>query len=143
MKLPEQVSESVKKRNPHLFNQRDYVGKVDFIVGEPKKQRVRQSAKPLMNKLEREWWDILRAEFPDSQIVAQSVKFKIANGCWLTADFVVFHADGSAAIYETKGKHAWDDSLVKLKVVAANFPRVKVWLVWKDHEKWQRQRILE
>lgn len=95
-------------------------------------KRIRQSSKPLMNKLETEFLEQLKAWYP-SKFYAQSVKFKLGNGVTFCPDIFCFNWNGEgAAAWECKGPHAWDDSIVKLKCFAALYPEIKVHLAWKD-----------
>lgn len=132
-------SESFKKLNPHLFpvTAAQLLDQVDSD-----NKRLRQSAKPLMNKLEREWFEVLQHDFPGHPIKVQSIKLRIGNGCYFTPDFVVFHSNRQPTAWEVKGKHAWEDSLIKLKVAAATFQEILFFLVWKNAQGWQRQKIL-
>lgn len=51
----------------------------------------------------------------------ESVTLKLADGCRYTPDFMVIENDGEVVFEETKGR--WrDDALVKIKVVAAQYP---------------------
>ena len=139
------VSESTKKRNPHLYRVILEDGSVGTIVRRP--QRLRQSSKPLMNKLEQEWFDVLR--FNTNSIVhCQGIKFKLANGLTYLPDFFCFDwmSAGEFArptAFEVKGPWATDDAIAKVKMFATAYPEIRVILVWKDDNKqWQTQRVL-
>jgi hypothetical protein len=103
-------------------------------------RRVRQSSKPLMNRLETEFYQLLLADHVAAHIRIQAVKLKIGNGVAYTIDFFNF-VDRIA--HEVKGEWCVDDSIVKLKIAAAMYPEIKFVLAWKDKNKhWQRQEIL-
>lgn len=104
-----------------------------FMPPEEPKKRIRQSSKPVMNKLEAEFLEQLKAWYP-SKFYAQSVKFKIGNGVTFCPDIFCFHWNngGDAAAWEVKGPHAWDDAIVKLKCFASVYPEIRVHLAWKD-----------
>jgi len=100
------------------------------------KRRIRQSHKPLMNKLEQEYHDtFLRGH----QVHIQSIRFKLANGIWYKPDFV--SAYGRKCI-EVKGPHAFRGGFENLKVAASQYPWIKWVLVWKEDGQWQEQVIL-
>lgn len=131
-KLP--VSESTKRANPQLF--------VNVVVPQcaPPKKRIRQSSKPLMNKLETEWLRELEVGGV-RRIRPQAITFRLANGLRFTPDFTGWQGDDLVA-WEVKGPYAREDSLVKLKVAAATYPDVIWRLVWKDEQKqWCSQEV--
>lgn len=151
--VPQNVSESVRKLNPHLYDIEFYdkATEPDRMTTKPAK-RVNQSHKQ-PNKLEAEFARILRVENPNARISEQSVTFKIGNGVRYSPDLVMYQpyptvsgngitVAGTVVCYEVKGKHAWDDAIVKLKVAAHEWPWIAWWLVWKEDGKWQRQQII-
>lgn len=111
-------------------------------------KRIRQNEKPLMNKLESDWFNILNAQFPNfPRPRAQAKTYRLANGTKFTPDVTASiwpDAGGPAkeTAWEVKGKHSWDDSIVKLKVAASVWPEVNWWLCWKVKGVWQTQKIL-
>ncbi len=114
------------------------------VVPESKKvkKRIRQSSKPLLNRLETEFYnEVLKSSYNPSFIFPQAIRFKILNGSTLTPDFVVFSQP--VRCYEVKGKFAWEDSLIKIRVAAKEFPMLEWVLVWKDDDgAWQKQLII-
>ena len=156
MNLPEQVSESVKRRNPHLYESRSerterLLGKTTIELLAEKKKRLRQSAKPLMNKLESSFYETIRDRYPNSPPVRiQAKTYKLANGVSFRPDFTASlwpSLDGAInpnreTAFEVKGPHAWDDAIVKLKVAAHEWPEVQWILVTKENGQWKQQVIL-
>jgi hypothetical protein len=116
----------------------------DHIAGitAPAKKRIRQDPKPLLNKLETEFFGKLKSEFPGHPIKAQAVRLRIGNGVTLTLDFMIFHPDRTPSAWEVKGPFAWEDSIVKLKIAASVFPEISFFLVWKENNLWERQKII-
>jgi hypothetical protein len=108
--------------------------------------RLRQSSKPLMNKLETEFYGKLDKAYP---IRIQAVTFKLANGLRYTPDFFCAEdyscASGISASFPTawEVKGAWvdGDSFPKLKMAASVFPEIRWLLVWKKDGVWQEQEI--
>lgn len=149
MKLPEQVSESVKRRNPHLYDTAPHLSTHQFTSAVRQKKRIRQFTKPLMNKLEREWYLWILDRYADAApIRIQAKTYKLANGVKYTPDFTCSKWIGMAGrmecetAWEVKGPHAWDDAIVKLKVAASVFPEVQWILVTKENGRWKQQVIL-
>lgn len=148
MPLPDNPSESFKRLNPNLYPSRPKVVPTDpqFYEdhGSPpaqSKPRLRQSSKPVMNKLETEFREVLRREYPNSLIHEQAITFKLANGLRYTPDVVVFLPFcGLVDAYEVKG-FMRDDAAVKIKVAATAYPHIKWVLAWKENGSWQRQVI--
>lgn len=85
------------------------------------KPRLRQKRGPKMNKLEEAFLMHLRGMFPASKIYVQSYGLRLANGAVYWPDFVV-STNGLLSVFEVKGPFFRDDSIVKLKVAAYQFP---------------------
>ena len=142
--LPQQVSESVRRRNPQLYGMTTGVaptGETVSIITKPPK-RIRQSTKPLMNKLEGEFLAWLKAFYPSEKFYPQAIRFRLANGVTYSPDIVSFTWSDQTTVWEVKGQMAWDDAIVKLKVFAAQYPEIDVRLAWKQNERWEQQRVL-
>ena len=114
----------------------------------PTPKRIRQSTKPLLNKLEQEWLDHLRAS-GGGVVRTQAITFRLANGLRYTPDMLSFgwpsnYEDGIAATaWEVKGGWFTDDANAKLKMFATTYPEIRVVLCWKDtFGMWQTQRVL-
>lgn len=143
-KLP--ISKATRARNPQLFpptpgtrvtvaNQCLFINKTGVV------KRLRQSAKPLLNKLETEYHLWLSGRIRCELIKSQSVTLKLANGVKYTPDFFAFHG-GRAEAFEVKGSHSWDDAIVKLKVAAHEWPEIQFILVYKRDGQWIEERVL-
>lgn len=141
MPLPAKVSESTRRLNPHLF------GGGQNLAPNPAPQnganRLRQNRGPKLNKTETEFEGYLRrVVVPTHDVEAHALTFALANGCRYTPDFIASGPDLRA--YEVKGKHAWDDAIVKLKVAARRFPYVQFWLAYKQTRtewNWRIERV--
>lgn len=106
------------------------------------KKRIRQSEKPLLNKIETEFLGELKKLFPGHPIKAQSVRLRLGNSVTFTPDFLVFHPNRSPTAWEVKGPFAREDAIVKLKVAAFEYPEIGFFLVWKKDGEWRKQKIL-
>lgn len=110
-----------------------------------KTKRIRQSAKPLMNRLEQEYYERLKQNISLDLIHCQAITLKLANGLRYTPDFFVFQderIDSRTNAYEVKGKWVDGDSFPKLKMAAAVYKEVKFYLVWKQDGVWTEQIVL-
>lgn len=121
------------------------VGSVDLALPGADKtvKRIRQSSKPLMNKLEAEWFNICVGAYPEgTKFVPQGIRFKLGNGIWYKPDLLVFGEKVYA--YEVKGPFAHRGGFENLKVAAYQYPWIRWSLVWKDKKlhQWQEQEIL-
>jgi hypothetical protein len=124
-------------------------GSVGTIVRRP--QRLRQSSKPLMNKLEQEWFEHLKAIKTNLNHgpLAQAVKFRLANGLTYCPDMFSFDWSESGELerptaWEVKGEWFPEHNIAKLKMFAHEYPEIRVILVWRDKETkvWREQRII-
>lgn len=110
-------------------------------------KRIRQSSKPLLNKLETEWFAVLNAQFPNfPRPRAQAKRYRLGNGIWYKPDFSAssWPGDGPAkeTCWEVKGPHAFRGGLENLKVAAGLYPEIRWILVWKEKGRWQQQNVL-
>ena len=110
-------------------------------------KRIRQSEKPLMNKLEQAWFSQLSMFSFEGERVnglrAQAIKFKIGGNAFYKPDMTGWRG-GRLTAWECKGiavKNI-DRGKLALKVAAHQWPEVDFWLVWKQDGQWQQQRIL-
>lgn len=144
-----EIYERDRLKHPERYDDlREGVSAPKIFVPIKTVKRIRQDTKPLMNKLEREWFGIINAQFPNyPRPRAQAITLKLANGVRYTPDFFAFlwpvdAQPSSPTAWELKGKHVWDDAIVKLKVAATTFPEIRFLLVWKDHGDWHQQPVL-
>lgn len=104
------------------------------------RKRIRQSSKPLLNKLEAEYqlWVEANTEY---KLIPQAIRFRLGNGIWYKPDFTILVPYALMAI-EVKGPHAFRGGLENLKVAASLYPQVWWKLVWKEGNHWYEQRVL-
>jgi len=112
------------------------------------KKRLRQDSKPLLNKLESEWFAFHRNLFPNCPpIRPQSKRYKLANGLWYKPDFTcsAYPCDMEPlreTAWEIKGPFVFRGGFENLKMAAAAWPEVRFILTWKEQGEWCRQIIL-
>ncbi len=123
------VSESTRKRNPHLFG--DLPRMIEEAV-----QRNRTCSPTTdedgLNKLEKAWLAKLRATYHPStcRILIQAITLKLADRVRYTPDFLVIFLNGGAIhAHETKGPYCREDARIKLKVAARMYPWIQFYLV--------------
>lgn len=148
--LPSNPTESTRRRNPHLWKITPIYGSTDITYEKVKsldkpQRRIRQSHKPLMNKLESEWNTELLARF--TVVYPQALRFMLGNGIWYKPDFVAFPVglesmDYRPRAFEVKGPHAFRGGLENLKVAATMYRQIKWTLVWKEDGQWKEQLVL-
>lgn len=134
-------SKDVHKLNPHLFG----VSASEILEHEvlekqhpaKQKKRIRQSPKPLMNRLEAEWFEHIKhlGAHP------QAVKLKLANSTFYKPDFFSFRVMTAWEVKGLYGKNA-DRGKLALKVAASAWPEIRFYLVWKEDGKWLSQEVL-
>lgn len=146
------MSESTKKLNPHLFGAPAAgfgkplveVFRVDGGATQSGK-RLRQDTKPLMNKLEQEYFNVLTRTHPGNKTIrAQAKRYKLANGAWYKPD-ITANINGREMAFECKGPKQMKSmarAMLTVKFAAAQWPEVCWALVWKDNGLWQRQEVL-
>lgn len=107
-----------------------------------KDKRIRQNPKPLMNGLETDFFNHLKASYPQAEIHAQAIRTKLANGAWYKSDFMVLRDGLPVTFYEVKGPKAFRGGFEFLKIAAHQYPRFKFILVWKANGTWKFQPVL-
>lgn len=154
--LPSNPSQSFKKRNPELYEAyfkgqaTKPLPQIRREILEKVSKRIRQGSKPLLNKLEQEWFDLLYPLHPNyERPIAQAITFRLANGLRYTPDVLAWSwpqlplsRPNRVTCWEVKGKHAWDDSIVKIKVAATTYPAITWILAWKENGEWKTQQVL-
>lgn len=145
--VPQNVSDATRRRNPHLYNRGVQLYSqgsdelMDFATKPAPKTRLRQSSKPLLNKLESEFLTWLNPSVRGIMVRAQAKTYRLANGLRYTPDFTAV-VEGRETAWEVKGKWVDGDSFPKLKTAASVFPEVRWLLVWKGCGSWMEQEIL-
>lgn len=144
MNIPNQVSDSTRKRNPHIYGLAEKVAKEVgvpvFVAG--KRVRVRKSVEERLNKTEKRWLDVLRMRrFP--LIAIQDITLRLGDDCRFTPDFFTVPTTiaDRLTFWEVKGGFVREDAMVKLRVAA----RVHQWArfvmaQWKDG-RWTETEI--
>ena len=137
------LSASTLARNPNLGGENPgATSPVQRVQVPPRPTpRIRQSSKPLLNKLETEWYHILKSSYgPDVPVFSQAIRFRLGNGIWYKPDFMVFASKSYG--YEVKGPHAFRGGFENLKVCSNLYREIKWYLVWKIDGQWQEQEVL-
>lgn len=137
---PEDIQRAIADGNKVLQQLRRVCPKADDPPLTTKK-RIRQSSKPLSNKLETEFGAWLHGTYPLATIAEQAITFRLANGVKYTPDWIVF-GNIFVSCFEVKGKHTWDDAIVKVKVAASLYPDIRWLMVWKLNGEWMMQSVL-
>lgn len=108
------------------------------------KGRVRQSSKPLLNKLETDFQSFLATKYLEEDIFPQAVRLELARGHWFKPDFLLLDTMTGLrpTFYEVKGPHAFRGGFENLKVAARRYQFFKFILVWRDEGVWKEQHIL-
>ena len=108
--------------------------------------RIQQHSKPKLTQLERDALAWLKAgNAPGYDLRPHALRLELANGCVYTPDIIGEDGTGDGLrAWEVKGKQAWDDSIVKLKVAAREWPSIRFTLIWREGKRglWQTQEVL-
>lgn len=108
------------------------------------KKRLRQSSRT-MNKLESDFQDHLKALHANENIYYEPIRLALGSGVVYIPDFLVINAlqIPQVTFFEVKSNRPIeDDSSVKMKVAAHQYPLFKFILVWREGVEWQEQEIL-
>lgn len=135
MKLPNQLSDSVRRLNPALITgaSAPTVTAVSLLA-----QIAPSTDEQKLNKTERAYLNHLRALRPE-WIGIQCITLKLADDTRYTPDFFMIN-NGVLDALEVKGFFR-DDAKVKIKVAARQFPWVKFWLIFKTKNGWDTRHI--
>ena len=96
-----------------------------------------------MNKTEARFAVMLNQLKHSGEIVEwkyADVQFQLGEfRCWYRPDFRVIEIDGTITFIETKGGYIWDDSKVKFKAAARQYPEFN-WAMYQEKKgKWSTQ----
>jgi hypothetical protein len=136
--LPSNPSPAFVRRNPHIygnvaFKQPVLSGPVALEILESAKEskRIRQPKPVKLNATETRALEWLRGRYPGATIHVHAKIYVLALGVKYTPEFTA-HVDGRETAWEVKGKHIWDDAVVKIKMAARVFNDTKWVLIWED-----------
>lgn len=87
-----------------------------------------------LNKTEKDYLEYLRRMQPQ-WIGIQCITLKLGHDCRYTPDFWALDETGLRAI-DTKGKHVWEDSLIKLRTAARMYPFIHFVKATRDGLLW-------
>jgi hypothetical protein len=142
-------------KDKRAFRTTPETGKIPQPLGQPvvvrpetaqtPTKRVRQDGKPLMNKLEAQYFNLLSVRNPGNKTLrAQAKKFRLANGAFYKPDFTAV-VDGKEHAWEVKGGKRMKDAsrgVLIIKVVATLWPEITWTFVTKENGRWNEQLIL-
>jgi len=103
-------------------------------------KRIRQSTKPLMNKLESEFKHYYET-YTGHTLLPQAIRFRLGNGIWYKPDFTLFCATMGMSAIEVKGPFAHRGGFENLKVAAGLYKSVTWRLAWKLDGVWKTQIV--
>lgn len=92
-----------------------------------------------LNKLETRYLKWLRSLQP-MWLGIQCWTFKLGHDLRYTPDFIALDKDGLRAI-DTKGKHTWEDSIVKMKCCARLYPFIRFVIAKENGLVWSHKEI--
>lgn len=134
------VNAATRARNPHLWPAED----AETVAGSvaPAGKRLRQSRDKL-NVLETEALALVRSRYPGARIRSQDRRYKI-GGHWYKPD--ITGTGGGLeheTVWEVKGPHAFRGGFENLKDLAALWPELRCFLIWKDQitKEWREQAM--
>lgn len=99
-------------------------------------KKAKLTAEDKLNKTEREFLMMFRASHPRHTIRVQAIRLELANDTRYTPDFNVTESDGSWTFYEIKGGFVREDSWIKLKTAARQYPEIKFVKAQKTDGHW-------
>lgn len=110
------------------------------LMGEHRRLQIRPTTdEAKLNKTEKAYLEWLQGQ-QNTWIGVQCITLKIGHDCRYTPDFWALDRDGLRAI-DTKGAHTWEDSLIKIRVVARIFPFIRFLIAKRDGEVWEHTEI--
>lgn len=74
-----------------------------------------------MNRTEREYFGMLKAQFPTAEIGWEKYILRMADRCTYSPDFSLCFPDGRLEFHEVKGGYIFPKALVKLRIAAELF----------------------
>lgn len=130
------IGDAVLRLNPHLIE------RIAPPIKVPKKYLIRQRHSPSMNNTEARALAWLQKRYPDFSIQDHNVTFTLANGVRYTPDLVGILPIGGIRCWEVKGPKVWDDAIVKVKVIARQWPQINFSLLYEGDNGWVEERVM-
>ena len=103
-------------------------------------KRILQGQPKSLNRLEEEFLARLTYSNPGVQIRYQDKIYVVANGLKYIPDFTAIIL-GREYAWEVKGDYIWEDSIVKIKSMARQWPEIILTLNWKEDGAWMNQIV--
>jgi len=129
--VPRQVSESVRRRNPHLYSVILEDGSVGTTTVNPTPKRIRQSTKPLLNKTEQRCYDMLVGRGPGKnygKIFKQAFTLRLDPPYRSYTPDLAYIRDvsGDLVFIEVKGPHRFRKAgIAKAALAAKTYPQFR------------------
>jgi len=111
------------------------------------RKRLRQSSKPLCNKLEASWGEHLKRTLPPESLPTlrpQAIQFRLCNGSQYRPDWTALVA-GKPIAWECKGgskMHGASKGVQTVKLAASLWPEWTWIFVWRERGEWFTQAVL-
>jgi hypothetical protein len=146
--IPQNVSESTRRKNPHLYGGLDIAKKgseATTITGFKGQEIVtnlvlqKSTDEQKLNKTEKAFLAYLQM-LNYFWIGTQNITLKLGFDTRFTCDFYAIGFNGELIGFEVKG-HMEDDARVKLYTAARQFPWIKFKLVRKTKNGWDIQDV--
>lgn len=121
--LPAHVQDAIRRQDAREAAARAPAGK-----GAPLARAMKRASG--LNQTEQAYADHLEHRRRAGEIIdyrAQAMTFRLGPDCRYTPDFLVVEADSTLTLVDVKGGHTWEDSVIKLKTAAQQFP----WFAWQ------------
>jgi hypothetical protein len=71
----------------------------------------------------------------------EAITLRLGQSCRYTPDYLCRPHAGPPQLHEVKGKHVWEDGIVKLKTAATMFPFFEFYLAQKKAGTWTVTRV--
>jgi hypothetical protein len=134
-------SETFRRLNPDICGQ---TGRPEGVTAAPAPRPTTiASASPedRLNKTERAYLAFTRAAHPERvDIGIQNVRVQIGFNCRFTPDLTWWEGE-QFVLCDVKGAHAWEDSRIKIKAAAHQYPRWRWIIAHKDGAGWREELI--
>jgi hypothetical protein len=89
-----------------------------------------------LNKTEQRALGWMKRSYPTSIIRVHALTLAIGSGCRYTPEFTVhspvWDPKYRTMLWEVKGPHIWEDSIVKIKAAAQQWPMFEFRLMWES-----------
>lgn len=147
MNLPNQVSKSVRRRNPGLFPETPVISITPSPDAAFTPRTGLSKTELALNKTEQAYYAWAKA-CGWQYVGVQNITLLLAHDCRFTPDFTLWSPESGVTLVDTKATNkktgkplVREDAMIKMRAAARLFPFIRFVVAYRHGEVWHHQEI--